>query len=97
MPRRTNLTIDELPYQYKGKKLQLHKSYTNPRFESNTVLTDDIYTYIDFYFASHKKSLFVLLEAVYEFLLRSKKASNRSNAIVVLLFDAECCKSVFGF
>lgn len=57
MPRRTNLTIDELPYQYKGKKLQLHKSYTNPRFESNTVLTDDIYTYIDFYFASHKESM----------------------------------------
>ncbi len=57
MPRRRGLTINESPYQYKGKKLQVHKSYTNPDFGSNTVLTDDVYTYIDFYFASHKKTM----------------------------------------
>lgn len=55
MPKRTYVNIDEVPYQYKNRKLQIGKSYTSPDFSSHIVLTDDIFTYIDFYFSSHKK------------------------------------------
>lgn len=57
MPKRISIEIDDMPYQYKGRKLQIGKSYTSPDFGSQTVLTDDIFTYIDFYFASHKKAM----------------------------------------
>ena len=57
MPRRTELTIDENPYQYKGKKLRISKSYTSPEFGSQTILTDDVFTYVDFFFTSHKKAM----------------------------------------
>lgn len=57
MPRRTTLEIDNTPYQYKNRKLQIGKSYTSPNFGSHTVLTDDIFTYIDFYFSGHKKAM----------------------------------------
>jgi len=32
-------------------------SYTTPNFQSNTILTDDVFTYIEFYFSSHKKAM----------------------------------------
>lgn len=35
----------------------MKKSYTTPNFQSNTILTDDIFTYIEFYFTSHKKAM----------------------------------------
>ena len=57
MPKRTYVNIDEVPYQYKNRKLQIGKSYTSPDFSSHIVLTDDIFTYIDFYFSSHKKAM----------------------------------------
>lgn len=57
MPKRTTLQIDSIPYQYKNRKLQIRKSYTSPDFGSHTVLTDDVFTYIDFYFSSHKKAM----------------------------------------
>lgn len=57
MPRRTSVVVDETPYQYKNRKLQMGKSYTSPAFGSQTVLTEDIFTYIDFFFASHKKAM----------------------------------------
>ena len=44
MPKRTSIKIDDVPYQYKNRKLQIGKSYTSPDFRSNTVLTDDIFT-----------------------------------------------------
>ena len=57
MPKRTTIEIDNIPYQYKNRKLQMGKSYTSPDFGSHTVLTDDIFTYIDFYFSGHKKAM----------------------------------------
>ena len=33
------------------------KSYTVTNFKSSTVLTDDVFTYIEFYFTSHKKAM----------------------------------------
>lgn len=57
MPRRTTLELSESPHQYKSKNLQIKKSYTTPDFKSSTILTDDVFTYIDFYFASHKKAM----------------------------------------
>ena len=57
MPKRTALTIDENPYQYKTKQLRMKKSYTMPNFQSSTILTDDVFTYIEFYFASHRKTM----------------------------------------
>lgn len=57
MPRRTSLEILENPYQYKNKYLCMKKSYTKPNFQSNTILTDDVFTYIEFYFSSHKKAM----------------------------------------
>ena len=57
MTKRTSIKVDDVPYQYKNRKLQIGKSYTSPDFSSHTVLTDDIFTYIDFYFSSHKKAM----------------------------------------
>lgn len=57
MPKRISIKVDDVPYQYKNRKLQIGKSYTSPDFSSHTVLTDDIFTYIDFYFSSHKKAM----------------------------------------
>ena len=57
MTKRTSIKVDDVPYQYKNRKLQIGKSYTSPDLSSHTVLTDDIFTYIDFYFSSHKKAM----------------------------------------
>lgn len=57
MPRRSSLEISPTPYQYKSKSLRMAKSYTVTNFKSNTVLTDDVFPYIEFYFTSHKKAM----------------------------------------
>jgi len=54
MPERS-LDISITPYQYKNKNLHMRKSYTTTDFKSNTILTDDVFTYIEFFFSSHKK------------------------------------------
>lgn len=57
MPRRTSLEICSSPYQYKSKSLCMKKSFTEPDYKSSTILTDDVFTYIEFYFSSHKKAM----------------------------------------
>lgn len=57
MPRRTSFEISSVPYQYKNRSLRMEKSYTATNFKSSTVLTDDVFTYIEFYFTSHKKAM----------------------------------------
>lgn len=57
MPRRTELCIDDNPFQFKNKSLHMKKAYTSQDYQSSTVLTDDAFTYIDFFFGSHKKSM----------------------------------------
>ncbi len=57
MPKRTTFEISDNPVSYKGKLLRMYKSYTDSNFQSNTILTDDVFTYIEFYFSSHTKAL----------------------------------------
>ena len=60
MPRRNSLEIIECPHQYKGKCLRMNKSYTSQNFKSDTILTDDIFTYIEFFFASHNTTIYFI-------------------------------------
>lgn len=55
MPKRTQLVIANSPYQFKNRSLHMGKAYTQQNYRSSTILTDDAFTYIDFYFSSHKK------------------------------------------
>lgn len=57
MPKRCFLEICESPYQYKNKSLRMKKSFTAPDYKSGTILTDDVFTYVEFYFSSHKKAM----------------------------------------
>ena len=57
MPKRICLEIESVPYQYKGKKLTLKKCITHPDFQSSTVLTDDAFTYVQFFFQKNRKAL----------------------------------------
>lgn len=57
MPKRTSFETSNMPYQYKGKDLRMAKSYTSTDFKSRTILTDDVFTYIEFYYSSHKKAM----------------------------------------
>ena len=54
MPKRTHLEVST-PYQFKNRSLYMGKAYTHQYYQSSTILTDDTFTYIDFYFGSHKK------------------------------------------
>ena len=57
MPRRTVLELAEYPFQFKGKSLRMNKAYSIQNYQSNTILTDDTFTYIDFFFSSHTKAM----------------------------------------
>lgn len=57
LPKRIELNISENPFPYKGRILQMNKGYTEADFRSNTILTDDVFTYIEFFFMSHSKRL----------------------------------------
>lgn len=57
MPKRHGFIIDELPIQHKNQPLRMTKSYTKQDFTKHTVLTDDIYTYVSFFFDTHVKSM----------------------------------------
>lgn len=55
MPKYNELQIELEPFQYRNRKLCMKKSVTTPKFDSNTILTDDIFTYVDFFLGSQKK------------------------------------------
>lgn len=57
MPKRVNLEIDENPFQFKNKSLKMNKAFSEQNYQSSTILTDDLFTYIDFFFSSHKKNM----------------------------------------
>jgi len=57
MPKRSELIVENTPYQYKGKRLQIAKSYNKPNFGSHTILTDDPFAYVEFYFSNKKKAM----------------------------------------
>lgn len=51
------LRIEPLPIQHKNQALRMTKAYSAQEFTKHTVLTDDIFTYVSFYFDTHKKSM----------------------------------------
>ncbi len=57
MPSEAKLVINEFPYQFMNRFIRMGKAYTRQDFQSNTILTDDVFTYIDFYFSSYKKRM----------------------------------------
>lgn len=57
MPKGSELIVEKTPYQYKGKRLQISKCYNEPAFGSHTILTDDPFAYVEFYFSNKKKAM----------------------------------------
>lgn len=57
MPKESELIVEKTPYQYKGKRLQISKCYNKPAFGSHTILTDDPFAYVEFYFSNKKKAM----------------------------------------
>ena len=57
MPTKTQLILNDFPYQFNSRFIRMGKSYTYQNHQSSTILTDDTFTYIDFYFSSHKKAM----------------------------------------
>lgn len=45
------------PVEKDSVQLRLRKAYNNPNISKHTVLTDDAFTYVDFYFKTNKKRL----------------------------------------
>lgn len=44
-------------YQINGKSLKIPKSYTKANYFEDTILTDDVFSYVDFYFIKNRKKL----------------------------------------
>jgi len=57
MPRITQLILDKSPIHFNGKSLRMIKPYTFQNFKKHTVLTDEIFTFVDFYFSTHLKTM----------------------------------------
>lgn len=56
MAKRT-FKIDELPIQHKNHALKMTKPYSAQDFTKHTVLTDNLFTYVSFFFDTHPKSM----------------------------------------
>ena len=52
-----NLIFDDMPIQHKNQPLRMTKAYTKQDFSKHTVLTDDVFTYVSFFFDTHNKSM----------------------------------------
>lgn len=57
MPRHSTFELKGAPLHQKGKILRMSKAYTNQDFAKPTVLTDDVFPYVTFFYASHGKAL----------------------------------------
>lgn len=57
MPRIMQLVLDKSSIHYKGKSLRMIKSYTFQDFRKHTVLTDETFTFVDFYFSTRQKTM----------------------------------------
>lgn len=57
MPRHSIFELDEKPLHQKGRVLRLSKAYTDQDFVKPTVLTDDVFPYVTFFYASHSKAM----------------------------------------
>ncbi len=57
MPKRTEFCIEENPIHFRNKPLRMQKSYTWQDYRKQTVLTDDLFTFVAFYYATHNKAM----------------------------------------
>ena len=57
MARHTKFVLQNIPIQHKNQSLRMKKPYTTQDFTKHTVLTDDVYTYVSFFFDVHKKAM----------------------------------------
>ncbi len=52
-----SLIVDEVPIQHKNQPLRMTKPYTKQDYTKHTVLTDDVFTYVSFFFDTHSKTM----------------------------------------
>lgn len=57
MPKRSTFELNNKPLHQKGRDLRMSKAYTNQDFAKPTVLTDDVFPYVTFFYASHSKAM----------------------------------------
>ena len=57
MPRHCQFKISDAPLHQKGRMLRMSKAYAGQDFSKQTVLTDDVFTYVTFYYCSHHKPM----------------------------------------
>lgn len=57
MPKRIIFELNNNPVQFNGKSLRMLKSYTDQDYYKHTVLTEDKFTYVSFYYITHPRSL----------------------------------------
>lgn len=51
------MTVDSNPLHINGRKLRMSKAYTKQENSKPTILTDDVFTFISFFYSSHTKSM----------------------------------------
>ena len=51
------MTVDPNPLHINGRKLRMSKAYTKQENSRPTILTDDVFTFISFFYSSHTKSM----------------------------------------
>lgn len=57
MPRYCQFKLNSAPLHQNGRMLRMSKAYAGQDFSKQTVLTDDVFTYVSFYFCSHHKPM----------------------------------------
>lgn len=57
MPIRTKLEIEKQEYQFRYRTLSMNKAYTSQNYTSKTILTDDVFPYVVFYFARNNRRI----------------------------------------
>ncbi len=56
MKRKTKLELTR-PLCVNGREVQINKAYTNQQFVKPTTLADDIFTYVSFFYMTHRKAM----------------------------------------
>lgn len=57
MPHHTKFEIDSSSLHANGRVVRMEKPYSNQDYKKQTVLTDDAFTYVSFYYSTHKKAM----------------------------------------
>lgn len=57
MAKHTVFELKTMPLHLNGRELRMSKAYLGQKFTVQTVLTDDVFTYVRFFFSSHRKAM----------------------------------------